>query len=212
MMLEVIQAYAEASREATGLDRFNTDLMRVMAEVPRHEFVPDEIKGYAYSDSPLPIGHDKTISQPFMVALMVELLDLEDEDVVLEVGTGLGYQAGIMSRLASRVYTLEIIEELAGGAVERLGRLGYHNAEVRVGNGYYGWREHAPFDKIVVAAAPEQIPPPLIEQLKPGGRMVIPLGPAGEVQQLVSIFKDVSGEVRAESKLPVSFAPLVMAH
>lgn len=212
IMLKIIDAYAQASRDVTGLEKFGSKLMKVMAEVPRHEFVPEEIKEYAYADQPLPIGYEKTTSQPFIVALMLELLDIQPSDTVLEVGTGLGYQAGIMSRLASQVYSMEIIEELSNDAIRRLERLGFANVEVRLGNGYYGLVEHAPFDKIVVAAAPERVPSALVEQLKPGGRMVIPLGPAGEEQQLVAISKDPNGEVHMEDKLAVAFAPLVMVH
>lgn len=212
IMIKIIDAYAQASREATGLGKFGSKLMSVMAEVPRHEFVPEEIRDYAYADQPLPIGYEKTTSQPFIIALMLELLDIQPEDTVLEVGTGLGYQAGIMSRLASRIYTMEIIAELASDATQRLARFGFDNVEVRLGNGYYGLAEHAPFDKIVVAAAPERVPPTLIEQLRPGGRMVVPLGRAGEEQQLVSISKDFDGEVDMENKLAVAFAPLVMVH
>ena len=211
-MLEIISAYAEASGDVTGRYKVNPEVMRVMGDVPRHEFVLERIKHFGYADEPLPIGYDKTTSQPFIVALMLDLLDVTSDDIVLEVGTGLGYQAGILSKLASQVYSMEIIEELADAAVTRLDRLGFSNVEVRVGNGYYGLSEHAPFDKIIVAAAPEQIPPPLIEQLKPGGRMVIPLGPFGEEQQLALIKKDLSGEMQEENKLPVAFAPLVMAH
>jgi protein-L-isoaspartate(D-aspartate) O-methyltransferase len=212
IMIKIIDAYAQASREATGLGKFGSKLMSVMADVPRHEFVPEEIMDYAYADQPLPIGYEKTTSQPFIIALMLELLDIQPEDTVLEVGTGLGYQAGIMSRLASRIYTMEIIAELASDATQRLARLDFDNVEVRLGNGYYGLAEHAPFDKIVVAAAPERVPPTLIEQLRPGGRMVVPLGRAGEEQQLVSISKDFDGEVDMENKLAVAFAPLVMVH
>lgn len=212
IMVRTIEAYAHASRELTGRDTFNPGLIRVMGEVPRHEFVPDAIKEYAYADQPLPIGYDKTTSQPFIVALMLELLDIENDDIVLEIGTGLGFQAAIISRLATKVYSMEIIEELASDAMERLGRLGFYNIEILVGNGYYGSTGNAPFDKIVVGAAPEQVPLPLIEQLKPGGRMVVPVGPADEEQQLKVIDKDRNGKVHTENKLAVAFAPLVMAH
>lgn len=212
IMVRTIEAYAHASRELTGRDTFNPDLIRVMGEVPRHKFVPDAIKEYAYADQPLPIGYDKTTSQPFIVALMLELLDIESDDIVLEIGTGLGFQAAIISRLATKVYSMEIIEELASDAMERLGRLGFYNIEILVGNGYYGSAGNAPFDKIVVGAAPEQVPLPLIEQLKPGGRMVVPVGPADEEQQLKVIHKDRDDKLHTENKLAVAFAPLVMAH
>lgn len=151
-------------------------VMEAMGHVPRHEFVPLELQPYAYADTPLPIGCDKTISQPFIVALMTDLLGVEPTDAVLEIGTGLGYQAAILAELARKVYSVEIIEELAQQAEQRLRRLGYTNIELKLGNGYYGWPEHAPFDKIIVTAAPDLIPPPLIDQLKPEGRMVIPAG------------------------------------
>ena len=212
IMLEIIKAYAEASCDVTGRDSVDANVIRSMGEVPRHEFVLEEFKQFGYADDPLPIGYEKTTSQPFIVALMLDLLDVKADDAVLEIGTGLGYQAGILSRLVSQVYSIEIIEELASDAIKRLDQFGFSNVEVRIGNGFYGWQEHAPFDKIVVAAAPEQIPQPLIEQLKPGGRMVMPLGPVGEKQQLVLINKDPYGEVTVENKLPVEFAPLVIAH
>lgn len=212
MMVQIIAAYAQASEEVTGRAIFDADLIRVMGEVPRHDFVPQEVQPYAYADGPLPIGHDKTISQPFIVALMIDLLGLDPQDKVLEVGTGLGYCAAIMARLAASVYTMEIIEELASDARERLGRASADNVEIRVGNGYYGWPDEAPFDKILVAAAPEQPPRALLEQLKPGGRMVCPLGPVDEDQQLVLLEKDQRGDVRSTGVLPVRFAPLVMAH
>ena len=212
IMLDIISAYAKASVDATGRDHVSPKVLQAMGEVPRHEFVLEQIKQYGYADEPLPIGYDKTTSQPFIVALMLDLLEVEDDDTVLEIGTGLGYQAGILSRLAARVYSMEIIEELAGTAVKRLDQFGCSNVDVRLGNGYYGLPDCAPFDRIVVAAAPEQIPAALIEQLKPGGRMVMPLGPAGEEQQLVLITKDLHGRVQEENKLPVAFAPLVMAH
>lgn len=212
VMLELINAYAEVSGDVTGRDSVNSEVIRVMGEVPRHEFILEEFKQFGYEDEPLPIGHDKSTSQPFIVALMIDLLALNDGDTVLEVGTGLGYQAAIMSRLASQVYSLEIVEELASDAIKRLEQFGFSNVEVRVGNGFYGLPEHAAFDKIVVTAAPEQIPSPLIEQLKPGGRMVMPLGSVGEKQQLILINKDSFGEVHVENKLGVEFAPLVIAH
>ena len=212
IMLEIIKAYAEASCDVTGRDSVDSKVIRIMGEVPRHEFVLEEFRHFGYADDPLPIGYEKTTSQPFIVALMLDLLNVKADDAVLEIGTGLGYQAGILSRLTAQVYSMEIIEELASDAIQRLDRFGFSNVEIRVGNGYYGWPDHAPFDKIVVAAAPEQIPPPLIEQLKPGGRMVMPLGPVGEQQQLVVINKDSYGEVSVENKLPVEFAPLVIAH
>ena len=212
LMLKVIAAHAQVSSEMTGRAVLDPRVVEVMGEVPRHEFVPEEYQAYAYEDGPLPIGHDKTISQPFIVALMVDLLDLDDNDTVLEVGTGLGYQAAVLSRLVSKVYTMDIMEDLATDAVDRLKDLaGYDNVEVRIGNGYYGWLDYAPFDKIIVAAAPEHIPSPLVEQLKPGGRMVLPLGTLDD-QQLVVVEKDRAGDVETHQVLPVRFAQLVIAH
>jgi protein-L-isoaspartate(D-aspartate) O-methyltransferase len=180
-------------------------VMDAMGSVPRHEFVPIELQPYAYANTPLPIGYDKTISQPFIVALMTDLLDVNATDVVLEIGTGLGYQAAILAKLARKVYSVEIIEELAQQAEQRLGRLGYTNIELKIGNGYYGWPEHAPFDKIIVTAAPELIPPLLIQQLKPNGRMVIPTG-LPESQQLTLVAKQREGELTITEILPVRFS------
>jgi protein-L-isoaspartate(D-aspartate) O-methyltransferase len=182
-------------------------VLAALGKVARHDFVPVELQPFAYVNSPLPIGCGKTISQPFIVALMTDLLDLQPDDAVLEIGTGLGYQAAVLAELARSVYTVEIIDELAVSAKQRLRRAKYTNIEIKIGNGYYGWPEHAPFDKIIVAAAPDLIPPPLIEQLKPGGRMVIPAGLAGE-QRLLLVEKDRGGAMTANEILPVRFAEL----
>jgi protein-L-isoaspartate(D-aspartate) O-methyltransferase len=176
-----------------------------MAKVPRHEFVPVEVQQYAYLNRPLPIGFDKTISQPLMVAMMTDLLELKLNDVVLEIGTGLGYQAAVLAELSERVYSVEIIDELAQRAVQRLKRQGFTNVAVRIGNGYSGWPEYAPFDKMIVTAAPDLIPPPLINQLKAGGRMVIPIGLAG-AQQLAVAHKDSNGRVTIKEVMPVLFS------
>jgi protein-L-isoaspartate(D-aspartate) O-methyltransferase len=181
--------------------------MEAIGKVPRHEFVPAELQPYAYANVPLPIGCDKTISQPFIVALMTDMLDLGAEDCVLEIGTGLGYQAAILAELARKVYSVEIIEELAEQARLRLGRQRYKNIEFKVGNGYYGWPEHAPFDKIMVTAAPDLIPGALLQQLKAGGKMAIPTGLA-EAQQLVLVEKDSKGAVTTREMLPVRFSQL----
>jgi len=182
-------------------------VMEVVGKVPRHEFVPVEIQAYAYANTPLPIGFNKTISQPFIVALMTDLLDLQAEDTVLEIGTGLGYQAAILSALAQKVYSVEIIEELAQQAKRRLGRQGCANVQLRTGNGYHGWVEHAPYDKVIVTAAPDLIPAPLLHQLKAGGRMVIPTG-LPESQQLVLVEKDGNGRVKTKEILRVRFSQL----
>jgi protein-L-isoaspartate(D-aspartate) O-methyltransferase len=182
-------------------------VMDAMGSVPRHEFVPVELQPYAYANSPLPIGFDKTISQPFIVALMTDLLDLSATDTVLEIGTGLGYQAAILAKVARKVYSVEIIEELAAQARQRLGRLGCTNVELKVGNGYFGWPEHAPFDKLIVTAAPDLIPPPLIHQLKPEGRMVIPTG-LPEAQKLILVTRDRNSRLTIKEILPVRFSRL----
>lgn len=206
-MLAEIEAEAALTAGHTGRAAFNERVMRVVGGLPRHEFVPVELQPYAYLNRPLPIGYEKTVSQPFIVALMTDLLELEADDVVLEIGSGAGYQAAILAGLAKRVYTVDIIEELARGAERRLKRLGYGNVEVRVANGYYGWPEHAPYDKIMVTAAADLIPPPLLAQLKPGGRMVIPTGIPNR-QSLVLVEKSTAGSLSTREILPVRFSEL----
>lgn len=200
---------ADTDRLATRIGKSALDnrVLRAMAKVPRHEFVPVEVQLHAYVNVPLPIGFDKTISQPFMVAVMTDLLELKPDDVVLEIGTGLGYQTAVLAELAGRVYSVEIIEELAQRAVQLLKRQGYTNVEVRMANGYLGWPEHAPFDKVIVTAAPDLIPAPLINQLKAGGRMVIPVG-LPDAQQLVVAEKDSNGRVTMKQIIPVRFSLL----
>ena len=190
-----------------GKAALNARVIEVKGKVPRHEFVPVELRAHAYLNRPLPVGYDKTISQPFMVALMTDMLEPQPGDAVLEVGAGIGYQAAILAELVKQVYSIEIVEELALGAIRRLQRLGYRNVEVRIGNGYYGWPEHALFDKIIVTAAPDLIPPPLIAQLKPGGRMVIPTG-ISDKQQLVLLEKAGNGKLTTKEILPVRFSEL----
>ena len=206
-MLAEIAAETIYSSARLGKAALRSNVMDVMAKVPRHEFVLLELQPYAYANMPLPSGFGKTISQPFIVAVMTDLLDLQPGDVVLEIGTGLGYQAAILAELAGHVYSIEIIEELAAQARHRLARRGYTNVEVRVGNGCSGWPEHAPFDKIIVTAAPELIPSTLIYQLKPGGRMVIPAG-LRDGQQLILLEKDQDGTVSTKEILPVLFSQL----
>lgn len=191
----------------TGRASFSDRVMRVIGNMPRHEFVPVELQPYAYLNRPLPIGYEKTVSQPFIVALMTDLLAPEPGDMVLEVGAGAGYQAAILAELAKRVYTVDIIEELAQGAKRRLMRLGYENVKVGVVNGYYGWPEHAPYDRIMVTAASDLIPPPLLAQLKPGGRMVIPTG-IPDKQTLTLVEKSATGSLSAREILPVRFSEL----
>jgi len=206
-MLAEIVAEAALTAGHTGRAAFSERVLRVVDSVPRHEFVPIELRPYAYLNRPLPIGYEKTVSQPFIVALMTDLLELEEGDAVLEIGAGAGYQAAVLAELARHVYSVEIIEELAQGAERRLQRLGYDNVEVRVANGYYGWAEHAPYDKIMVTAAPDLIPPPLLAQLKPGGRMVIPTG-IPDRQALVLVEKSAAGSLTTREILPVRFSEL----
>jgi protein-L-isoaspartate(D-aspartate) O-methyltransferase len=206
-MVAAIRTIADHLAAEVGKTGLDERVLRVMAKVPRHEFVPVEVLPYAYANTPLPIGFNKTISQPLMVAVMTDLLELKPDDVVLEIGTGLGYQAAVLAELAGRVYSVEIIDELAQRAAQRLKRQGYINFEVRVGNGYFGWPEHAPFDKVIVTAAPDLIPPPLINQLKAGGRMVIPVG-LPDAQQLVVAEKGLSGRVMTKEIMGVLFSLL----
>ena len=206
-MLAQVAALTIYDSVQLGKAALDRRVMEALAKVPRHEFVPLELQPLAYADSPLPIGFGKTISQPFIVAVMTDLLDLRPTDIVLEVGTGLGYQTAILAQLAQRVYSVELIEELAVQARRRLARQGYTNIEIKVGNGGGGWPEHAPFDKIIVTAAPELIPAALIEQLAPGGRMVIPAG-LPDAQQLLRLDRDASGRLSSKEILPVRFSLL----
>ncbi|HUW23144.1 MAG TPA: protein-L-isoaspartate(D-aspartate) O-methyltransferase [bacterium] len=182
-------------------------VLEVMERVPRHEFVPEEYRAFAYEDSPLPIGEGQTISQPYIVALMTECLNLEGEEKVLEVGTGSGYQAAILSELAKEVYTIEIVGPLAERAEELLKNLGYRNVKVRCGDGYLGWEEYAPFDGIIVTCAPEHIPQPLIDQLAEGGRMVIPVGET-QFPQVLKLVEKREGKVTMRNVVPVRFVPM----
>lgn len=206
-MVVTIVAHALFAREEIGKPTLDPRILEIMASVPRHAFVPAEIRPYAYEDTPLPIGLGKTISQPFIVALMTDLLAPGPEDRVLEVGTGLGYQAAILAALAKEVSTIEIVEELGTEAEKRLQELGYKNVTVRVGDGSTGWAERAPFDKIIVAAAPDLVPPALIHQLKPGGTMVLPAGLPG-AQRLMVVAKDRTGRARTRELLAVAFSEL----
>lgn len=207
-MLRVIERECAQTARLTGRTALDERVMVAMGEVPRDEFVPDELKSAAFADNALPIGEGQTISQPFIVALMTDFLEPEEEDIILEVGTGSGYQAAILSTLAKKVYSIEVLPELAQKAAERLRRLGYRNVETRTGNGYLGLPEHAPFDGIIVTAAASHVPPPLIDQLKPGGRLVIPVGMPYMPQELMLVEKDKGGETHTRSILGVAFVPL----
>jgi protein-L-isoaspartate(D-aspartate) O-methyltransferase len=206
-MIAAIRVIAKHLAAEIGKAALDDRVLRAMAKVPRHEFVPIEVQPYAYLNRPLPIGFEKTISQPLMVAVMTDLLEPKADDAVLEIGTGLGYQSAVLAELAGTVYTVELIDELAQRAVQRLKREGYANVEVHVGNGYFGWPQHAPFDKVIVTAAPDLIPPPLINQLKAGGRMVIPVG-LPDAQRLVVADKDMNGRVRTKEIMQVLFSLL----
>ena len=213
-MMRSIHVDVARNKQVLGRDHLSEPVALAMATVPRHEFVPEELRGNAYANHPLPIGHGQTISQPTIVALMTDLLALGPEDNVLEVGTGSGYQAAVLSEVVTRgrVFTIEIVSELARTARKRLANLGYKNVVVHTGDGYLGLPENAPFDGIMVTAAANEIPVPLIEQLKPGGRLVMPVGGQGETQWLTLVSKDLEGEIDRRVVLPVRFVPLTGDH
>lgn len=210
-MVDEVQFYATLARDA-GEDTFDRDVLRSLGTVKRHEFVPRDQKRYAYENRPLPIGHGQTISQPYIVALMTDLIDPGPDDVVLEIGTGSGYQAAILAKLVDRVYTIEIIEDLYDEATARLNRLGYDNVTTKLGDGYYGWEENAPFDAIVVTAAASHIPPPLVQQMKRGGHMIIPVGGRFMTQQLLLLEKTLDDEIITRQIAAVRFVPLTGEH
>ena len=207
-MVEEISALARETGGETGRPRFGDAVMAAMGKVPRHRFVPPSEEDFAYDNRPLPIGEGQTISQPYIVALMTDLLDLRPADRVLEVGTGSGYQAAVLAELVAKVYTIEIVEPLGRRAAKTLAELGYRNVEARVGDGYGGWPQAAPFDAIIVTAAPPEVPQPLIDQLKAGGRMVIPVGGSLMSQELLLVHKESDGRTTTRRALPVRFVPL----
>jgi len=206
-MVEQIVAETEMLATQLGRSTLADRVIEVMGRVPRHSFVPAEVQPFAYLNTPLPISHGKTISQPFIVALMTDLLDVRDDTVVLEIGTGFGYQAAILAELAREVYSVEIIEGIAAQSKKRLGSLGYKNIALRLGNGALGWPEHAPYDRIMVTAAPDLIPPSLLQQLKPNGKMVIPSG-IPDQQQLLLVEKNEQGRISTREILAVRFSEL----
>ncbi len=205
-MVEIIDMHFDLAEEEIGKAAPDPRLRRALLDVPRHLFVPQSLMVVAYQDTPLPIGFDKTISQPFIGALMLELLEVEPDARILEVGTGLGYQAAVMAEMGAQVWSVEVVEEFSEAASDRFAALGY-DIQVRVGDGSRGWAEHAPFDAVLVTAAAEQAPEALIEQLKPGGRMVIPVG-GTDIQQLTVITRQAGGETRAREIMPVRFTQL----
>jgi len=211
-LLDEVRSGVGATRRELGKDVLDPRVLEALGRVPRHEFVPEAARRYAYLNRPLPIGYGQTISQPYIVAIMTDLLETEPGDKVLEVGTGSAYQAAILAELVDKVFSIEIIPELGESARERLTRLGYDNIETRVGDGYYGWEEHAPFDAIIVTAAAGHVPPPLLEQLKPGGRILIPVGSPFWVQHLMLVTKSNDGEIRSRQVMPVAFVPLTGEH
>ncbi len=211
-MLAEIQDTVTDTGRATGKAQLAPAVMAALGTVPRHEFVPDELDDVAYANRPLPVGYGQTISQPYIVALMTDLLDVGGDAVVLEIGTGSGYQAAVLAELVRQVYTMEIIEPLALEATARLARLGYANVEVKFGDGYYGWPEKGPFDAIIVTAAINHIPPPLVAQLRPGGKLVVPVGERFAVQQLLLVHKLDDERVQVRQILPVRFVPLTGGH
>lgn len=208
----MVRAVAQMARDAghyTGLPELDPRVMEAIGRVPRHEFVPAGVRDDAYENRPLPIGEGQTISQPYIVALMTDLADVGPDSVVLEIGTGSGYQAAVLAELAGRVYTIEILAPLGERAAQTLARLGYDDVNVRIGDGYRGWPEFAPFDAILVTAAPDTVPQPLIEQLAVGGRLVVPVGPAWQSQSLQVLVKRADGELERRQVLPVRFVPFL---
>jgi protein-L-isoaspartate(D-aspartate) O-methyltransferase len=208
-MLDEIAALTRETRLETGRAALGERVMAALAKVPRHEFVPPDQQRNAYQNRPLPIGAGQTISQPFIVGLMTDFMDIKATDKVLEIGTGSGYQAAVLAELARTVHTIEIVEPLAREAAERLTKLGYRNVVTRIGDGYQGWAEHAPFDAIMVTAAPREVPQPLIDQLKPGGKLVVPVGGQLAGQMLLIVEKQPDGRVVRRNVLAVRFVPLM---
>ena len=207
-LLREIAAMARVTGHETGHPVFSKAVMGAMGKVERHRFVPPEEERYAYDNRPLPIGHGQTISQPYIVALMTELIAPDPGDVVLEVGTGSGYQAAVLAELVAKVYTIEIVEPVAKQGAANLAAAGYQNVHTRIGDGYHGWPEAAPFDGILVTAAAPEVPPDLVQQLKPGGRLVIPVGGRWDVQELLVIVKNEDGSTTTKNTIPVRFVPL----
>jgi protein-L-isoaspartate(D-aspartate) O-methyltransferase len=211
-MLNDIEMEVHLTRHLIGKNSLNDRVMTAMKKVPRHEFLPPDLRYCAYDNGPAPIGSGQTISQPYIVALMSDLLATKPSDIILEIGTGSGYQAAVLSQLVQQVYSVEIIEDLATTARKRLNKLGYNNVEIRNDDGYFGWSEHAPYDGIIVTAAAPHIPQPLIDQLRTGARLVIPVGFPYSYQELMVVEKRANGEIETQMVLGVSFVPLTGEH
>jgi protein-L-isoaspartate(D-aspartate) O-methyltransferase len=211
-MVHEVARQVRASAQETGRSAIKAEVLAAMGRTPRHRFVPEDQLRYAYRNRPLPIGYGQTISQPFVVALMTDLLDVKPGQRVLEIGTGSGYQAALLAELGMEVYSIEIVEPLAQRAGQALAALYPDKVTVRHGDGYHGWEEYAPFDAIIVTAAASHVPPPLVKQLKPGGRMVIPLGASFLIQQLVLVEKAADGRISSREVAPVRFVPLTGGH
>ena len=212
---QMVEEIAEDARRVAKFvekDTFDESIMRVMQDTPRHLFVPEDARPFAYENRPLPIGFGQTISQPYIVALMTDLLQPESDHKVLEIGTGSGYQAAVLAQLVKQVFSIEIIKELGQSSTRLLNELGYNNVSTRIADGYDGWPEHAPFDSIIVTAAISHIPPPLVRQLKNGGTMVIPVGTGFQTQQLTLVKKDMTGEITTRQIIPVIFVPFTGGH
>ncbi len=211
-LVKVIEQDVRDTSRYIDQEALDPRVLAAIGTVPRHKFVPAELRPRAYINRPLPIGYGQTISQPYIVALMSDLIKPQPDDRVLELGTGSGYQAAVLAELTAQVYSIEIVEPLGKQAADRLSELGYDNITLRIGDGYYGWEEHAPFDAIVVTAAASHVPPPLVAQLKPGGLMVIPVGSRFLTQQLVLVRKTLDGQLITRQILPVKFVPLTGEH
>jgi protein-L-isoaspartate(D-aspartate) O-methyltransferase len=211
-LVDIIKDDVVRTRNFLGQGALDERVLDAVRKVPRHEFVPVDQRAYSYENRPLPIGYGQTISQPFIVAIMTDLLKPKKTDRILEVGTGSGYQAAILAELVDSVYTIEIVEELGRQAAENLKRTNYNTVHTRIGDGYYGWEAVAPFDGIIVTAVASHIPPPLIKQLKPGGRMILPVGGQFMMQYLTLVDKDFDNKVTTRQVLPVSFVPLTGKH
>ena len=211
-LVEQIKSNVQISSDFLKKDQLDDRVLEAISKVPRQEFVPEKQRRWAYKNRPLPIGYGQTISQPAVVAIMTDLLQLKQTDRVLEIGTGSGYQAAVLAELVDKVYSIEIVPELAKRAAGDLKRTAYDNVILRHGDGYYGWKDAAPFDAVIVTAAASHIPPPLIKQLKPGGRMIIPVGGRFMVQHLILVTKDEAGKVITRQILPVKFVPLTGQH